>query len=156
MAGLVMVAAVLAAIGYYLLLVPPATKVAKDASAAEVAAAAMLVYQKAAVDWCLRSTCADGPVPMAEMVLPPGYGQVRWLTSVAAGGRVSTYANPAPVSPLSIASSLGDLSAGGPSAGLASANGTVVARSSNPPLHPTVPIPAVIPPGAPVVSEKVK
>lgn len=156
MALLMMVGTVLMVVGYYLFLLPPATPQAKDIPAAEIAAAALLVHQRAAVDWCLRSSCADGVVPPDGLTLPPGYGAASWMQSVVLGGRVSTYVTGLQVNSLAIAASLGDLTAGGPSAGLSTADGTVAARDLVVPGRLAVVIVPGIPAGVPVVSQKVK
>ena len=116
---LAMVGTILVVTGYFLFLFAPVTKVARDNAAADVLATAMLVYQKAAIDWCLRTTCPDGIIPPAALVLPPGYRQAAWLTATAQGGRVSTMITGSTVSALGIANRLGDLTQGGPAAGLA-------------------------------------
>lgn len=117
-----MLGALLAAIGYYAFVVPPATPVARDAPNAEVVAAAMLIYQKAAVDWCLRTSClptGGAAVPAGELYLPAGYTALAmpWLAAVADGSSVSTFVAGLTISPTSVALSLGDLTGGGPSAG---------------------------------------
>lgn len=156
MAGLIAIGAMLAIIGYYLLLVPPATTPAKETPDAEAVATAMLVYQKAAVDWCLRGACPDGPVPGASLVLPPGFDQASWLHALASSGRVATYADPVRPGAVSIAASLGDLTSGGPSAGLAAATATINARDLVAPGRVAAALPPGIPAGMPVVAEKVK
>lgn len=151
---------VLAMVGYQLVVLPPVSVVARDAPAAETVAAAMLVYQKAAVQWCLDGTCPDGVVPPDALVLPPGYARVPWLTATAEGGRISTYAGGLKVDAHSIAASLGDLTAGGPSSGLAAA-GTggviaVAARDFVAGQRIAVVANADVPAGVPVVSQKAK
>lgn len=150
-----MAGAMLMVIGYYLFLLPPATSLAKDAPSAEIVAAAILSRQKAAIDWCLRTACADGTVPADGLTLPPGYGAVPWVKSVALGGRVSTYVTGLQVSSLAIATSLGDLTAGGPSAGLTAADATVIARDRVAGRSAVAVVPGV-PAGVPVISQKVK
>ncbi len=156
MAVLMMVGLLLMTAGFYLFVLPPATRQAKDTPSAEAAAAALLVHQKAAVDWCLRTSCPDGVVPAAGLTLPPGYGTASWIHSVALGGRVSTYATGLHVSSLAIAAGLGDLTSGGPSAGLSTAEGTIAARDLVSPGRLAVVIGTDIPAGLPVVSQKVK
>jgi len=149
------VGAMLMVIGYYLFLVPPVTPLAKDAPSAEIIAATVLSHQKAAIDWCLRTACADGAVPAEGLTLPPGYGAAPWVKSVALGGRVSTYVTGLQVSSLAIATSLGDLTAGGPSAGLTAKDATVIARDLVGGRSAVAVVPAV-PAGVPVISQKVK
>lgn len=156
MVFLMMVAAMLAVIGYYVFLLPPVTRQAQDGPAAEVAAAAILVHQKAAVDWCLRTNCADGIVPSNGLTLPPGYGAASWVQSVTKGGLVSTYVSGLNVNSLAIAASLGDLTAGGPSAGLTGSNATVLTRDLVTPGRIAAPVVPGIPAGVPVVSQQVK
>ncbi len=156
MALLMLVGSMLMVVGYYLFLLPPVTPQAKDIPAAEIAAAALLLHQKAAVDWCLRTACPDGAVPSEGLTLPPGYGAVSWLQSVARDGRVSTYVVGLKVDGLAIATHLGDLTAGGPSAGLSAADGTIVARDLVSPGRFAVAFVPGIPAGVPVVSQKVK
>jgi hypothetical protein len=154
------VATMMAVIGYYLFLLSPVTIEARDAPGAEVVAAALLVYQKAAVDWCLRTACPDGPVPPNAMILPPGYLTAPWLAAVAQNGRVSSYVGGIRVNVESIAASLGDFTGGGPSAGTAvldpNGNEVVQARDFTSPARVPVPLAAGIPLNAPVVSQKVK
>ena len=160
MGPIAMVGTILVVTGYYLFLLAPVTKVAKDAAAADVLAAAMLVYQKAAIDWCLRTACADGPIPPAALVLPPGYRQAGWLAATAQGGRISTAVIGLGVSPLSIAGRLGDLTQGGPAAGLAAVGQTgatiVAARDFVAGWRVPVFVDSAIPVGVPVVSQQVR
>ncbi|PKU26290.1 hypothetical protein [Telmatospirillum siberiense] len=155
MAVLMMVGTMLMVLGYYLFLLPPATGQARDEPAAAGAAAVLLAHQRAAVDWCLRTACPDGAVPSSGLTLPPGYGAAAWVQSVAQGGLVTTYATGLRVDALAIARSLGDLTAGGPSAGLSTAGGTVAVRSAR---SGRIPVAIVfgVPAGVPVISQKVK
>lgn len=156
MVVLTMIGAMLMVVGYYLFLLPPATPQAKDIPAADIVAATLLMHQKAAVDWCLRTACADGVLPPDGLTLPPGYGAASWMRSVAQGGRVSTYVTGLQVNSLAIATRLGDLTAGGPSAGLSMADGTVAARDLVVPGRVAVVIVPGVPAGVPVISQKVK
>jgi hypothetical protein len=150
----------LAMIGYYVFVLAPVMPVAKDAPAADVVAAAMLVYQKAAVEWCLRTSCPDGTIPAGSMILPPGFSTASWLSATAEGGRVSTFAHGVNVSAKSIVGRLGDLTGGGPSAGLAvrDQNGRLVvsARNDDGATRRPVIVAAGVAVNVPVVSQKVK
>ncbi|MDR3438187.1 type IV pilus biogenesis protein PilM [Telmatospirillum sp.] len=157
MAALLMIGSFLAVIGYYLFLLPPITQQARDALPAEVVAGAMLVYQKAAVDWCLRTSCPDGPVPVAELIFPPGYGSATWLRATVTAGLVTTFVTTGVrVDSLSIAGALGDVTTGGPGAGLSTSASTVSARDFLFASRVPVPIAAGVPAGVPVVSQKVR
>lgn len=155
MAVLMMVGTMLMVLGYYLFLLPPATRQARDEAAAAGVAAVLLVHQKAAVDWCLRTACPDGAVPSVGVTLPPGYGAAAWVRSVAQGGLVSTYATGLRVDALAIARSLGDMTRGGPSAGLSTTEGAVEVRSAASGRR-AIAIVAGIPAGVPVISQKIK
>lgn len=150
-----MVGAFLMVIGYYLFLLPPVTPLTKDAPSAEIVATTILIHQKAAIDWCLRTSCADGDVPADGLTLPPGYGAAPWVKSVAFGGLVSTYVTGLQVNTLAIATSLGDLTTGGPSAGLTAGDSTIVARNLATGRSAVAVVPGV-PAGVPAISQKVK
>jgi hypothetical protein len=156
MALMMMAGTVMMVIGYYLFLLFPVTPQAKDAASAQVVAATLLVHQKAAVDWCLRTACPDGAVPLVGLTLPPGYGAASWVRSLARGGVVATYATGLGVNNMAVATRLGDLSAGGPTSGLTGSDGTIIARDLVSPVRVAVPVIAGIPIGAPVISQKVK
>ncbi|MTJ79756.1 MAG: hypothetical protein F8N37_01855 [Telmatospirillum sp.] len=156
MAVLAMIGSLLAIVGYYLFVLPPASGPARDAPPAELVAATMQVHQKAAVDWCLRTGCPDGPVPSAGLSLPPGYATAPWVRSVAAGGRVSTFVAGLAISPAAVAGALGDATLGGPGAGLATAAGGVATRGDGMPGRVSVPVVPGVPPGAPVISQRVR
>jgi hypothetical protein len=153
MGVLVMVGSVLAVIGFYLLVLPPATSTARDAAAARIAAAAMAVRQKAAVDWCLRGACADGPIPTSQLLLPPGFDPP-WLVSSAQNGRVTTRIQGLAVDRLAVGAALQDL--GGRGAGLVGVAGTIVERrGTGTPAVPGLPV-AGAPAGTAVMSQQVR
>lgn len=155
MAVLVMVGAMLATLGYYLFLFPAVTPPARDAPAARSVAAAMLVYQKAAIDWCLRSTCEDGPVPSGALILPPGFAPP-WLAAQVDHGRVTTYVTSLKLSGTALVGGVEDLSEASPGAGRAGASGLVESRRDGESGRTAVPLAAGVPTGVPVVSQKVR
>lgn len=154
MALLMMVGTMLMVLGYYLFLLPPATRQARQQPDAETLAAQLVTHQRAVVDWCARTDCPDGVIPAAGLTLPSGYG-ASWVRSVAQGGLVTTYATGIRVDSLAIARSLGDLTFNSPSAGLSSVDGTVLARVAGAGRTP-VALAAGVPAGVPVISQKVK
>jgi hypothetical protein len=153
MGVLVMVGSLLAVIGFYLLVLPAATSTARDAASARVAAVALAVRQKAAVDWCLRGACADGPIPASQLLLPPGFDP-SWLVSSAQNGRITTRIQGLAVDRQALGAALQDL--GGRGAGLVGVAGTIVdRRGTGTPAVAGLPV-AGVPAGATVMSQQVR
>jgi hypothetical protein len=145
----------LVAIGFFIFSLFPMTRPEKDLPSGEILASILLSHQKAAVDWCLRTACPDGPVPAGGLTLPPGYAAAGLVQSVAEGGRVSTYYLGGRIDVLSAAGSLGALSSGGPEAGLSQVDMTIAARDAGWPGRIASSAGAV-PSGVPVVSQQVR
>lgn len=155
MAVLAMAGSMLAVLGYYLFLFPAVTPPARDAPAAQSVAAAMLVYQKAAIDWCLRGSCDDGVVPAGALVLPPGYAPA-WLTARADHGRITTFVAGLKLDGTALVGGIEDLAGPSPGAGRASPAGLVANRLDGEIGRISVPLAAGVPAGVPVVSQKVR
>lgn len=158
MVGLTLVGAFLAAIAYYSWVLPAGGRAARDASAAEGVAAAMLVCQKAAVDWCLTGICdsAGADIPPDKLILPPGYSLPSWLHARGDGRRVWTFVDEPTLDPAAVAAALGDLTFGGPSAGMTRAVGGLVALSARANVPTEPPFPAGMAAGLPIVIQQVK
>ena len=137
----------MAIIGYYLWALPPVANAARDAAGGEVVAAALMVGQKAAVDWCLTGNCNSQGLDISgtQLTLPPGYLWPAWLHSRADGHYVWTYGNPPNLDAAAVAAGLGDQTFGGPSAGMT----IIVAGKVILSARQTVPMEPVFPNGLP-------
>ncbi|HIJ62891.1 MAG TPA: hypothetical protein HPQ04_09390 [Rhodospirillaceae bacterium] len=158
MVGLTLVGAVLAAIAYYSWVLPAGGKAARDEAAAEGVVAAMLVCQKAAVDWCLAGNCdsAGRDIAPDQLILPPGYSLPSWLHARGDGRRVWTFADEPTLDLGAVAAALGDLTFGGPSAGISRARAGLVELSARAdvPAEPT--FASGLSAGLPMVIQQVK
>lgn len=158
MLGTVLAGAFLAVIGFFLWVLPPVARSARDAPGAEVVAASMLVYQKAAVDWCLNTGCAatGQTIPDAQLSLAPADAMPPWLHTQTDGRRVWTYADPPGLDVGAVAAILSDLTRGGPAAGVTCLNAGRVVLSARAavPAEPT--FPAGVPVPVPIIIQAVR
>lgn len=117
-----------------------------------------MVCQKAAVDWCLSGNCDSRgqDILVNQLTLPPGYLRPAWLHAQANGHYVWTYAYPSSLDAGAVATALGDLTFGGPSAGLTRivAGKVILSARQAVPAEPV--FPNNLPAGVPVIVQYVK